>query len=76
MTLSKLVVHNGRVALTFAFSLQKTMLDLLEGWLRHKSDMVNFEAARAICEMRTVDPSRLSRAISGEFMLLSCPSSN
>ncbi|KAH7881696.1 Clathrin/coatomer adaptor, adaptin-like protein, partial [Phlebopus sp. FC_14] len=30
----------------------KQILDLLDGWLRHKSDMVNFEAARAICEMR------------------------
>lgn len=48
------------------YSLQKPMLDLLEGWLRHKSDMVNFEAARAICEMRNVDTSKLSRAISGE----------
>ncbi|KLU90817.1 coatomer subunit gamma [Magnaporthiopsis poae ATCC 64411] len=32
--------------------LRKPMMILLEGWLRHKSEMVNFEAAKAICEMR------------------------
>jgi coatomer protein complex subunit gamma len=41
------------------------MYDLLEGWLRHKSDMVNYEAARAICEMRGVTAQQLSKAISG-----------
>lgn len=43
------------------------MYDLLEAWCRHKSDMVNFEAARAICEMRGVSPQQLSKAISGMF---------
>jgi coatomer protein complex subunit gamma len=42
------------------------MLELLEGWLRHKSDMVNFEAARVICEMKNVSTVQLSRAIGGE----------
>lgn len=41
------------------------MYDLLEGWLRHKSDMVNYEAARAICEMRNVTASQLTRSVSG-----------
>jgi coatomer protein complex subunit gamma len=41
------------------------MLDLIEGWLRHKSDMVNFEAARAICEIKSVTPSQLTRSIAG-----------
>ncbi|KAJ7025599.1 adaptin N terminal region-domain-containing protein [Mycena alexandri] len=27
-------------------NVQRQMIDLLEGWLRHKSDMVNFDAAR------------------------------
>ena len=40
------------------------MLELLEGWLRHKSDMVNYEAARAICEMKGVPPASLTKAIS------------
>jgi len=48
-------------------SVQKQMFELLEGWLRHKSDMVNFEAARAICEMRGVTASQLTKAISGDF---------
>jgi hypothetical protein len=48
-----------------SLSLQRPMYELLEGWLRHKSDMVNFEAARAICEMRGVSPQQLSKAISG-----------
>jgi coatomer subunit gamma len=41
------------------------MFDLIEGWLRHKSDMVNFEAARAICEMKGVTASQLTRSIAG-----------
>ncbi len=43
------------------------MLDLIEGWLRHKSDMVNLEAARAICEMRNVTAAQLSKPIAGQF---------
>lgn len=49
----------------FGSSVQKQILDLLEGWLRHKSDMVNFEAARAICEMKNVNDSQLTKAIAG-----------
>lgn len=41
------------------------MLDLLEGWLRHKSDMVNLEAARVICEMKNVTATQLTRSIAG-----------
>ena len=47
-------------------SVQRQMFDLLEGWLRHKSDMVNFEASRAICEMKNVNPQQLTKAIAGE----------
>jgi len=46
-------------------SVQRQVLDLLDGWLRHKSDMVNFEAARAICEMKSVPAPQMSKAISG-----------
>lgn len=46
-------------------SVQKQILDILEGWLRHKSDMVNFEAARAICDMKGVTPAQLTRSIAG-----------
>ena len=50
--------------------MQRQVLDLLEGWLRHKSDMVNFEAARAICEMKNVPQTQLSKAISGALHML------
>ncbi|KAG8786888.1 coatomer subunit gamma [Serendipita sp. 405] len=52
---------------------QKQMFDLLEGWLRHKSDMVNYEAARAICEMRNVTPQQLTRAVAQLQLFLSSP---
>lgn len=46
-------------------SLHRQMHELLESYLRHKSDMVNYEAARAICEMKNVTASELSKPISG-----------
>jgi coatomer protein complex subunit gamma len=49
------------------------MFDLLEGWLRHKSDMVNYEAARAICQMRGVTPPQLTRTIAQLQLFLSSP---
>jgi coatomer protein complex subunit gamma len=42
------------------------MFELLEGWLRHKSDMVNYEAARVICEMKNLSPVQLVRPVAGE----------
>ncbi|KAI6048037.1 coatomer subunit gamma [Pisolithus marmoratus] len=54
-------------------NVQRQMLDLLDGWLRHKSDMVNFEAARAICEMKKVPTAQLSKAISVLQLFLSSP---
>ncbi|EEB97062.1 hypothetical protein MPER_03697, partial [Moniliophthora perniciosa FA553] len=51
----------------------RQMLDLLEGWLRHKSDMVNFEAARAICEMRHVTAQQLTKPIAVLQLFLSSP---
>lgn len=45
------------------------MYDLLEGWLRHKSDMVNFEAARVICEMKFVTQAQLVRPVAGTLYL-------
>lgn len=43
------------------------MFELIDLFLKHKSDMVNLEAARAICEMRNVSNSDLARPISGSF---------
>lgn len=54
-----------RIQLKTIVSVQRQMVELLEGWLRHKSDMVNFEAARAICEMRNVNAAQLTKSISG-----------
>lgn len=48
----------------------KRIYELLEGYLRHKSDMVNLEAARAICEMKDASAKELYPAISGKFFLL------
>jgi coatomer protein complex subunit gamma len=45
------------------------MIDLIEGWLRHKSDMVNFEAARVICEMKNVTSAQLTKSIAGSFLI-------
>lgn len=50
--------------------MQRQMVELLEGWLRHKSDMVNFEAARAICEMKHIQPAQLTKSIAGESFAL------
>jgi coatomer protein complex subunit gamma len=46
---------------------------LLEGWLRHKSDMVNFEAARAICAMDDVTEKEVSPAIQLLQLFLTSP---
>ncbi|KAF8079051.1 coatomer subunit gamma [Lyophyllum atratum] len=54
-------------------NVQKSMLELLDGWLRHKSDMVNFEAARVICEMKNVNATQLTKAISVLQLFLSSP---
>jgi coatomer subunit gamma len=49
------------------------MYDLLENWLRHKSDMVNIEAARAICEMRNVTAAELYRPVAVLQLFLTSP---
>lgn len=51
--------------------MRQQIFELLEGWLRHKSDMVNFEAARVICEMKGVTPAQLTKSISGMSMHIS-----
>ncbi|KAK9720622.1 coatomer subunit gamma, variant 2 [Basidiobolus ranarum] len=45
-------------------STQRQLFELLEGWLRHKSDMVNFEAAKAICNMQNLSAKDLFSAVS------------
>ncbi|KAJ7070572.1 coatomer subunit gamma [Mycena amicta] len=54
-------------------NVQRQMVELLEGWLRHKSDMVNFEAARVICEMKNVTAAQLTKPIAVMQLFLSSP---
>ena len=54
-------------------SLRKPMMQMLDGWLRHKSEMVNFEAAKAICDMRDVTDSEASQAIHVLQLFLTSP---
>ncbi|KAK7063804.1 coatomer subunit gamma [Favolaschia claudopus] len=54
-------------------NVQRQMVELLEGWLRHKSDMVNFEAARVICEMKNVTAAQLTKSIAVLQLFLSSP---
>jgi coatomer subunit gamma len=48
-------------------NMRKGMQDLLESWLRHKSDMVNYEAARVLCEMKGIEASALYKPVQGEY---------
>ncbi|KAF4504238.1 hypothetical protein G6O67_008414 [Ophiocordyceps sinensis] len=54
-------------------SLRKPMKQLLDGWLRHKSEMVNFEAAKAICDMRDVTDNEVAQAVHVLQLFLSSP---
>ncbi|TFK26805.1 coatomer subunit gamma [Coprinopsis marcescibilis] len=54
-------------------NVQRQMIELLEGWLRHKSDMVNFEAARAIVELKHVQAAQLTKPIAVLQLFLSSP---
>ncbi|KAF2105086.1 Coatomer, gamma subunit [Rhizodiscina lignyota] len=53
--------------------LRKPMIQLLDGWLRHKSEMVNFEAAKAICDMQDVTDAEVVQAIHVLQLFLTSP---
>nr|KMM64639.1 coatomer subunit gamma [Coccidioides posadasii RMSCC 3488] len=53
--------------------LRKPMMQMLEGWLKHKHEMVNFEAARAICDMRDVTDAEAAQAVHILQLFLSSP---
>ncbi|WFD24110.1 coatomer subunit gamma [Malassezia equina] len=74
MALCMLVRYAAHIAEEDA-NMRAPLLELLEGWLRHKSDMVNYEAARALCTLSGVGPEPLSRAIAVLQMFLSSPRS-
>ncbi|CAE6466929.1 unnamed protein product [Rhizoctonia solani] len=59
-------------------NMQRQIFDLLESWLRHKSDMVNFESARVICEFQAKSSQSttlpvLTKAVSVLQLFLSSP---
>lgn len=54
-------------------SLRKPMIHLLDGWLRHKSEMVNFEAAKAICDLRDGTDADIGQAIHVLQLFLTSP---
>ncbi|PHH87648.1 hypothetical protein CDD83_8592 [Cordyceps sp. RAO-2017] len=54
-------------------SLRKPMVQLLDGWLRHKSEMVNFEAAKAICDLRDVSDVEVAQAVHVLQLFLASP---
>ena len=54
-------------------SLRRQMMQLLDGWLRHKAEMVNFEAAKAICNLRDVTDAEMTQAIHTLQLFLTSP---
>ncbi|KAL1644129.1 coatomer subunit gamma [Diplodia intermedia] len=54
-------------------NLRRPMLQLLDGWLRHKSEMVNFEAAKAICDMKDVSDADIVQAVHVLQLFLTSP---
>ena len=54
-------------------NLRKPMMQFLDGWLRHKSEMVNFEAAKAICDIRDVTDPEAVQAIHTLQLFLTSP---
>ncbi|KAK2734920.1 coatomer subunit gamma [Myotisia sp. PD_48] len=54
-------------------SLRKPMMQMLEGWLRHKHEMVSFEAAKAIGNMRDVTDAEAAQVVHAVQFFLSSP---
>ena len=52
---------------------RKPMMQMLDNWLRHKSEMVNFEAAKAICNMPDVTDAEAAQAIHVLQLFLTSP---
>ncbi|KAF3901791.1 hypothetical protein AA313_de0204826 [Arthrobotrys entomopaga] len=62
----------GKIAIEDS-NLRKPMAQLLEGWLRHKSEMVNFEAAKVICELPDVTDAEIAPAVHVLQLFLTSP---
>lgn len=53
--------------------LRKPMVQLLDGWLRDKSEIVNIEAAKAICEIPDLSDAEATQAIHVLQLFLTSP---
>ena len=63
----------GRPSLQDGSPMSRAAFQLLESSLRHKSEMVVYEAARAICNLPQIEPQDLSPAVSVLQLFLSSP---
>jgi coatomer subunit gamma len=63
----------GRTSLQDGSPMSRAGFQLLESSLRHKSEMVVYEAARAICNLPQIEPQDLSPAVSVLQLFLSSP---
>jgi coatomer protein complex subunit gamma len=63
----------GRGSLQDGSPMSRAGFQLLESSLRHKSEMVVYEAARAICNLPQIEPQDLSPAVSVLQLFLSSP---
>ncbi|KAJ2741637.1 coatomer subunit gamma [Coemansia sp. BCRC 34301] len=54
-------------------SLEPMLHTLLEEWIRHRSDMVSLEAARAVCQLKDVTGKQLTSAVNALQLFLSSP---
>ncbi|KAJ2811845.1 coatomer subunit gamma [Coemansia furcata] len=54
-------------------SLAPQLHTLLEEWIRHRSDMVSLEAARAVCQLKEVTDKQLTAAVNALQLFLSSP---
>ena len=55
--------------------LRAPMMKLLDGWLRDKSELVNIEAAKAICEVRDLTDQEVMQAVHVLQLFLTSPRS-
>ena len=55
------------------FNLRPPMMKMLDSWLRHKNEMVNFEAAKAICNMPDVTDAEAAQAVHALQLFLTSP---
>ena len=73
--------HAGRVMLVRLAAklaeedpgLRKPMVQLLDGWLRDKNEMVNIEAAKAICDLPDVSDAEVNQAVHVLQLFLTSP---